>query len=292
MTLLRPSRRALLAALALAGAAPLARAADAPRLAAIDWGMLETAIAIGHMPVAACELARFREDAVEPVIPPDVTDLGLRGAPNLELLQLLRPDLILSSPYYTEIAPRLETIAPVLSLPFYVPGEPPLPKAIAALHLLAARIGDPEAGRRAEAETEADFARRAAALAGFAARPFLVVEIGDARHVRVFGARDSLFGDTLARIGLRNAWTDATQFSFSAPVPLESLARYEDAWLVVVGGVPVTAREGIARSVLWRRLGPVAGDRVLELPNVYGFGGVLAARRFARLLAAALEPRA
>ena len=65
----------LVAASALAGKA---RAAVTPRLAAIDWAMLETAVALGVMPVAATELIQFRVDAVEPEIPATVADLGLR----------------------------------------------------------------------------------------------------------------------------------------------------------------------------------------------------------------------
>ena len=57
---LRPTRRTLLTAagIMLAAGLPLRAAPAAPRLAAIDWAMLETAVAIGHMPVAACELVR------------------------------------------------------------------------------------------------------------------------------------------------------------------------------------------------------------------------------------------
>ena len=114
----RPDRRAFLTAagILLAAGLPL-RAGVGPRLAAIDWAMLETATALGHMPVAAAELIRFRADVGVPAIPDTVTDLGLRGAPNFELLQLVRPTLILSSPYYTRYQARMEAIAPVLSLP-------------------------------------------------------------------------------------------------------------------------------------------------------------------------------
>lgn len=290
-----PTRRAVIAALALAGAAcrpRLARAAGAgPRLAAIDWAMLETAQALGHTPVAACELIRYREDSGHGTLPADVVDLGLRGTPNLELLQLVRPDLILSSNYYSDIEARLSDVAPVVSLPFFLPGEPPLPKAISNLHVLADAVADPAAGTRAEAGAEAAFAHARARAARYAGRPFLVIEVGDARHVRTFGT-DSLFGGALDRIGLRNAWADRTQFAFSAPVPIESLAPYADAWIVMPAGVPVEARPGLRRSVLWNRLGPVAEGRVLTLPDVYGFGGVPSALRFASLLADALAERA
>ena len=286
---LRPTRRTILTAagIMLAAGLPLQAAPAAPRLAAIDWAMLETAVALGHMPVAACELIRFRADAVEPAIAAEVVDLGLRGAPNFELLQLTRPDLILTSPYYTRYEDRLASLAPVLNLPFHIPAEPPLPKAFAALHALAEAIGDPQAAVHAEARAEAELDRRSAGLSDFADRPVCLVNIGDARHLRAFGF-DSLFGSTLGRLGLRNAWTEGTQFSFLAPVPVERLATMPDARLVIVGAVPPEARRALNRSVLWQALPQVAEKRVYHLPEVNAFGGVPAALRFARLLSQAL----
>lgn len=262
-------------------------AAAARRLAAIDWAMLETAVAIGHMPVAACELIRFRADAVEPRIPDTVTDLGLRGAPNFELLQLTRPDLILTSPYYSRYEERLESLAPVLNLPFYTPGQAPLPNCLDALQALAEAVDDPAAGRRARAATLRELDMLADRLARFSDRPIALVNIGDARHLRAFGF-DSLFGSTLDRLGLRNAWTEGTRFSFLAPVPIERLAAMPEARLVIIGDMPAEARRGLARSVLWRVLPPVAGGRVYALPDVNAFGGTPSALRFARLLTRAL----
>ncbi|SEN25525.1 iron complex transport system substrate-binding protein [Paracoccus alcaliphilus] len=273
-------------ALLAAGLAPgvLRSAPAAPRLATIDWAMMETAIAIGHMPVAGCELIRYRADAVSPEIPDQVTDLGLRGAPNYELLQLTRPDLILSSPYYTRYEARLASIAPVLSLPFYLPGEAPLPRALSALDGLAAAIGDAGAGRDARAACEAEFDRLAGRLRPFADRPVCPVNLGDARHLRAFG-NDSMFGNVLERLGLINAWTGGTRFSFLAPVPIEELARIPEARIAIVGAVPPEARRGLRRSVLWQALPAVAENRVFQLGRVNPFGGVPAGLRFARLLA-------
>ena len=271
----------------LAAGLPL-RAEAGPRLAAIDWAMLETATALGHMPVDSAELIRFRADVGVPAIPDTVTDLGLRGAPNFELLQLVRPTLILSSPYYTRYQARMEAIAPVLSLPFYQPGAAPLPKAMDALDALARQIGDPAAGGRARARAEAHLDRLAARVARHADRPLALVDIGDARHLRAFGF-DSLFGSTLARIGLRNAWSEATAFSFLAPVPLERLADMPDARLVIAGPIPPQAQGALSRSRLWQALPQVAQGRVHHLPRMNAFGGVPAALRFGDLLARALE---
>ncbi|MEQ3641693.1 iron complex transport system substrate-binding protein [Stutzerimonas stutzeri] len=285
----RPDRRAFLTAagMMLAAGLPL-RAEAGPRLAAIDWAMLETATALGHMPVAAAELIRFRADVGVPAIPDTVTDLGLRGAPNFELLQLVRPTLILSSPYYTRYQARMEAIAPVLSLPFYQPGAAPLPKAMDALDALARQIGDPAAGGRARARADAHLDRLAARVARHADRPLALVDIGDARHLRAFGF-DSLFGSTLTRIGLRNAWSEATAFSFLAPVPLERLADMPDARLVIAGPIPPQAQGALSRSRLWQALPQVAQGRVHHLPRMNAFGGVPAALRFGDLLARALE---
>ena len=285
----RPDRRAFLTAagILLAAGLPL-RAEAGPRLAAIDWAMLETATALGHMPVAAAELIRFRADVGVPAIPDTVTDLGLRGAPNFELLQLVRPTLILSSPYYTRYQARMEAIAPVLSLPFYQPGAAPLPKAMDALDALARQIGDPAAGGRARARAEAHLDRLASRVARHADRPLALVDIGDARHLRAFGF-DSLFGSTLTRIGLRNAWSEATAFSFLAPVPLERLADMPDARLVIAGPIPPQAQGALSRSRLWQALPQVAQGRVHHLPRMNAFGGVPAALRFGDLLARALE---
>jgi ferric hydroxamate transport system substrate-binding protein len=285
----RPDRRRFLAAagLLLAAGLPL-RAGTTPRLAAIDWAMLETATALGHMPVAATELIRFRADVAIPSIPDSVTDLGLRGAPNFELLQLVRPTLILSSPYYTRYHARMEGIAPVLSLPFYLPGEAPLPRALDALDLLAGRIGDPGAGTQARAEADAHLDRLAERVARHADRPLALVDIGDARHLRAFGF-DSLFGSTLTRLGLRNAWSEATAFSFLAPVPLERLAEMPDARLIIAGAIPPQVRGALARSRLWQALPQVAAGRVHQLPRMNAFGGVPAALRFGDLLADALD---
>ncbi|MTH77134.1 iron-siderophore ABC transporter substrate-binding protein [Paracoccus aestuariivivens] len=275
------------AALAAAGSS-FAQDAQGPRLAAIDWAMLETAIAIGQMPVAACELIRYRQDEAAEAIPQSVTDLGLRGAPNYELLQLTRPDLILSSPFYIQHEARLRAIAPVLSLPFYVPGEPPVAKTLAATAALAEAVGQPEVAVRVETEAQDRIRSLASRLAPFRDRPVSLINIGDSRHLRAFGF-DSLFGDMLGRLGLANAWTDRTQFSFRAPLPIERLADAPEARLIIVGQIPVEAREGVARSVLWRKLPAVAEGRLYQLPEVNAFGGLPSALRFAEMLTGALE---
>ncbi|WGR61840.1 ABC transporter substrate-binding protein [Paracoccus sp. FO-3] len=284
------TRRALLAAAcAAAGGALPAFAAQGMRLAAVDWAMAETAMALGHAPVALAELIAFRDAAVAQ--PPRATvDLGLRGAPNLEALSLVAPDLILSSSYYSAIEPRLARIAPVFTRALYVPGEPAFPKVMALLGDLAGRLGDAAAGTRVQAAAAAEFAMLAGRAAPHAGRACLLFELGDSRHIRIFGT-DSLFGGALEAMGMRNAWAGGTRFAFAAPIPLERLAEYPEARLVVAGAIPVQVERALRSAALWNSLPPVRAGRVHRLPELRPFAGIPSALRFGHELVAALEGR-
>ncbi len=276
-------RRQAIALLAASAFVHPLRAQTLPRVAAIDWAMLETSAALGVMPVAATELIQFRKLGVEPVIPDNVIDLGLRGAPNFELLSLIKPNYILISPFYSRYESRLSGIAPLISLPFYVPGEPPFGKALAAVSALGEKLGRVDEAKRVLNDASHSLTEMRKKLMPFAKRPTYLVNIGDARHFRAFGA-DSMFGDLLAQLGLPNAWQDMSRFTFAAPVPLENLAANPDARIVIVSDVPIEAGSAFQNSALWNSLEPVRQGRVVMLGNVNPYGGITAGMRFARLL--------
>ncbi|MBA8903881.1 iron-siderophore ABC transporter substrate-binding protein [Phyllobacterium sp. P30BS-XVII] len=281
------SRRKALGLLAAFSLVPGISRAQGKRIAAIDWAMLETALALGASVVAATELKQFRKEAIEPSLPPDITDLGLRGSPNFELLRLMTPDIILSSPFYARNQSKFAEIGQVISLPFYVKGEPPFEKALAAVASLGKILGVEARAETLLAETNAAIDRYQTDLARFALRPTYLINIGDARHFRAFGA-DSMFGDVLVRLGLANAWMERSQFSFAAPVPIERLAEVPEARILIVSDIPVEAREALKNSILWNALPAVKNRRVVQLDNVNPHGGVPAAMRFARLFHVAL----
>ena len=277
------TRRKLLAASAFAALAPcLARAAE-KTVAAIDWGHLETCLALGVTPAAATELRQFREIAVEPAPPPAVADLGLRGSPNIELLRMIAPDTILISDFYEYQRPLLERIAPVVNLPVYQSGKPPYALAeqsAAAIGKLFGRDAQAQA-YIAAARTEMEAIGRR--LGQLARRPVFVISLGDSRHFRAFGA-DSMFGDVIARLGLQNAWTDPTSYSAAAPVGLEALARLPEASIAVIGPTPPEVSRTLAGNALWNALPAVVEGRARELAPINHFGALPSALRFAREL--------
>ena len=113
-------------------------------------------------------------------------------------------------------------------------------------------------------------------------RPIFVINLGDSRHFRAFGA-NSMFGEWSTRLGLTNAWTDTTSYSAAAPVGIEALARGPEARIVIVEPSPPEVGAQPARNAIWHALPAVQDGRVSIIAPVNHFGGLPAARRFARL---------
>ncbi len=285
------SRRALLAApLALAAAAAGAavpQAENAPRIAALDWTLASACLSIGLVPAGVAERRLYARWVREPALPDSVAELGLRTAPSLEGLAHLKPDLILVNALDEPLRPRLERIAPTLSLSIYGPEHRPLALARACLRDLGHRFGrDAEAEAVIEA-AEGRFTRAAAALCGRPRRPVLVFAFEDARHVRIYG-RGSLFADVLGRLGLSSAFEGPTSPWGAATAGIEAVATRSDAILVAVEPIPADARAMLAGDGLWAALTAGRRDALVTLPPVWAYGEVGAAGRFAGLITPAL----
>ncbi len=193
----------------------------------------------------------------------------------MEMLRLVVPDLILVSQFYDYQRPILERIAEVESLATYEAGHPPYPLAVASA-LRLGRLLDRSAAAEAlvEASERGDF--RMPSPAGASRRSTVIaISLGDSRHFRAFGA-DSMFGDVLVRLGLRNAWTDPTSYSAAAPIALEVLAQVPDASIVVVEPLPPEVGRALPNNALWHALPAVregprrdhSVDQSLRRPSV------------------------
>lgn len=279
------TRRRLLAAGALSLLAPRpVLGADHGGLAVLDWGLTETALALGLVPSAVAEAPLYRRRVVSPALPSTVVDLGLRTWPNLERLRALRPRLIVSLSDYGPPPARLEAIAPTLSIPVYTAEKRPFALAGAALDTLAEATGRPDAARRVRADVAATLARARRSLAPRRDRPVLVIKFASDRHIDVFGA-GSLFGDVLDRLGLPVAWSGPTNLWGYTTTGLDALADHPEARVVIIAPAPPRA---LATSRLWQSLPAVRAGHVVTIPPTWVFGTLPSARRFARQIAQAL----
>lgn len=272
---------------AAAGLSQADAAKSVPRIATVDWTVAETLLALGVTPLAMGDVESYRAWVGEPRLPAEVVNIGLRMQPNRELLAELKPDLILISPLMASLEPTLSQIAPVQSIALYEPGTDLWQRLHEATLTIAALVGKTAEAERQLAALYRDLARMKGQLPADLP-PLLLVQFIDERHVRVFG-RHSLFEAVMRRLGLRNAWQGETNAWGFAVVSLEQFLALPEARLVVVDPIPVGVSERLQEPGLWQHLPLVKQGKVMHLPAVWSFGGLLAARRFASLLSDALQ---
>lgn len=293
------SRRGLLSAIALApfGLAATTSAASqraAPKIASLDYGLASTLISLGITPAAVVSLADWDKWVIEPEIPAGVADLGNGWEINFEVLAMLKPDLILTTPYLDALKPKLETMGKVLRLEIYdAGGGVILSKAYAATRTLAQAVDRKPEGDRFLARADAFFNECRERLARIDAPPVVLLGFLDARHARVYTA-PGLYDNVLSRIGVENAWKGQGNYWGFETIGIEDLARVTDprARLIVFEPVPGDVLPKLAESPLWKALPMSQPGRFSVIPGALMFGMVNDAMRFARLLTEHLEKTA
>ena len=262
-------------------------AAEPRRIVSLDFGLAETLLEIGVVPVGLTAADDWNDWVAEPRLPTSVVNLGGTFEPNVELLLELKPDLILLTPYLANLSDKLRRIAPVLSLPLYDEAGEPLKRATEAARHLGRITGSSAAAESLITRIDATFARVRERLRPVSTMPVCIVQFMDARHVRVFGAK-SMFQDVLDRIGLTNAWTRETNYWGFATVGIEALATTADIRLLRLAQADDYIR--FSQGPLWRSMPFVQRGRVTALPPVLMFGALPSAERFARLVDAQFAP--
>ncbi|WP_313196031.1 iron-siderophore ABC transporter substrate-binding protein [Shinella zoogloeoides] len=287
------SRRALLrsaSAAAFAGALP-ARAAAAPRVVSLDYGLATTLLSLGIVPLGIPELRDWDKWVVEPPLPAGVADLGSTFEVNFEVLAVLRPDIIITTPFLDMLLPRLRQLATVLRLEVFTPdGGPVLTAAAASTRRLAAAVGREAEAERFLSGADAFFEDCRRRLSPLSRPSVAFINFMDARHARIYGA-PGLFHNVLERIGVRNAWTEPSNFWGFQTIAIEELSRITDpdAKLVAFEPIPADALPTLAQSPLWRSLPIAQPGHFFVLPPALMFGMVNEAMRFGRLVTQWLE---
>ena len=253
------------------------------RVAALDWALAETMIALGHNPIAIIGASDWNRFVVEPQLPAGITDLGLQPEINFELLASLAPDLILVSPFAQDLEPGLRRIATTLRLSIFEPGKTPLAQPRALTRLLGERLGRVDVAEAYLAKAERTFDDYRTRIQARPPRPLLLVSFLDSRHVRVYGGA-GLYQNVLDRIGLSNAWTAETNYWGYSTVGIERLATNRDVELITFEPVLPDVQATLQHSPLWTKLPFVQAGRTATLPSVLMFGAMPSALRFARLL--------
>jgi ABC-type Fe3+-hydroxamate transport system substrate-binding protein len=273
------------------------------RIVTMSWELTETLLALGVTPIGTSLPDWYRSTVVAPLLPASVVDIGLLYQPNFDVLQMLDPDLFLITPGHAPAKASLERLAPTLTLAAFMSSPAPYQALCDETAELAARLQRPARATaliEAAAHTVEDVRLRLGTRAALTAAPVIVADLVDDRHLRVYG-RGSLFDEMLAKLGVVNAvhprigtngtnagagvW--ATEAGF-ALVPLQRLVEARQASLLLVGPVAAPMRAALERNAIWRALPAVRNKRVVTLPVIAPYGGLVSMQRFARAVDAAL----
>ncbi|WP_255626426.1 iron-siderophore ABC transporter substrate-binding protein [Phyllobacterium chamaecytisi] len=247
----------------------------------MDYGLAQTLIELGVPPIGLIDTTGWANWTVEPPLPPNVANLGSSHEINMELLQLLRPDLIVSTPYLEWVRPQLEQIAPVKSFPIHALGSSPFPHIIDATRELGRVLG-----RATEAESLIDRSEmelRAARAATSHLGKVAVITFIDERNIRIYGP-GGIFQDVFDRLGLENAWTRPTNEWGFGDIGMADLFDIGDARLFYMDPVPPDVLANLPGSPLWQSMPFAQSGNAQRMASVLMFGTLPAATRFARLL--------
>ncbi|SEL04394.1 iron complex transport system substrate-binding protein [Roseovarius azorensis] len=255
------------------------------RIAVLDWALAQQVLDLDVVPVAMPEIALYRDWVAEPAIPPEVIDIGRRGAPDLERLAALGPDVILVSDVAPADVARLERIAPVLVFDTFDASHDNI-AAAQRIYLMLARLFDREALALARLDAMArEIEHLADDLRHRRFRQVAIIRLNDAATIWVYG-ENSFAVAALERLGLENALPQPPSRWGVAQRPLDTLAEVTDGALLAIR--PHGPGAEVFDSPVWRFLPAVAQDRFAEMPPLWSYGGILTLGRHARAISAAL----
>lgn len=269
-----------------------AQASNAPSsIAVFDWTIAEALLSLDPAPVLMGNVAAFHTWTGNDYVDADITNIGTRSFPNMELLSSIDPQYILLAPRQTRMAATLANIAPSYithSFPFVNNSSDELWATFDAFILEVGELS----GRRASAEqlitnTKLNLASLKDELDPHP--PLLVIQLITEQYVRVYGD-NSMFNEVLHHLGLNNAWTGKTnQWGYSM-VSIRELFKAKEARLVIMeSAFPIGIENNIENSGMWRYLPSVQRGDFIVLPSSFWIGGVHpSARRFANALVKAL----
>jgi len=259
-----------------------------PRVAALEWAAVEMLATLGLAPVAVSDKQGYQDWVSAPPLSPQVTELGLRSQPNLELLAGLKPDLLILPQQAALPTDRLEKIAPLWEYPFVTPGNGPLPQARRNILALAQRLQ-----RQSQAADwlhsydlqQSRFQQQFRTQQGTRVLMFTLMT---PRQALVLTA-DSLFGEVLTQCGLHCAWQGATSVWGSVIVGIEQLLTCETDLALMFSHDNPQLLQSLANSPLWQQMPFVRQQRCYTLPPVWMYGSLLSAQRFTTQLAHVLR---
>lgn len=258
-------------------------------IATLDWTVAETLIALGEKPVAVGDVESYQKWVKEPALPDSVKDLGIRLQPNPEQLLILSHSLeaqplhFINSGFYASVTPLLAQFSPQVDIvDFYREGDA-WQNILTASEKVAELIGKPQAFQQLHQGYLQKIEQIRPLVQPYTDRPILLVQFIDTRHLRIY-AKNSPFGAVLSQLGFENAWNGSQNHWGFEVIEVTQLAKLpQNSRFVVVKPYPANITSALKYNIIWQKL-TMAKDPLI-LPEVWTFGGIPSAQRFAETLA-------
>jgi ABC-type Fe3+-hydroxamate transport system substrate-binding protein len=251
------------------------------KIVALDWALAETLLSLDVMPQGVANIEGYRTWVAEPELNDSVIDVGSRREPNLELLTVLKPDVILISQDMAAAYKQLSEIAPTLVYSVYSSDKTPLISAQNITTQLGLLLDKEKQAKQVIAETLQRLQANGDKLRGLQGShdSLLFIRFINDKTVRVHGA-GSLAQATIEGMGLVNAWHEQSNLWGFTTAGIERLAEYQQSKVLIFGPLKVAEQKLLTQSALWQAMAFTRANSVFELPAIWTFGGLLSAQRF------------
>lgn len=256
---------------------------DLSRIVTLEWLPTELLIALGVMPLAIADIPNYNLWVAEPPLAPGVIDVGQRTEPNMELIQQLKPSLLLITQGYGPDTQQLETIAPVLGVKANDGSAKPMQLAIKSLHKLADTLSLQDRAEEHLRVYNDAIAKTRELMKPVAQQPVLLMTFIDPRHVLVFG-QGSMFHEIMGDVGLTNAWSGEGSFWGSVSVGVERLTRIKNARVLCFDHGSADIMDAVAKTPLWKSMPFVRANQFSVVPAVWFYGATFSAMHFCKIL--------
>lgn len=251
------------------------------KVVALDWALTETVLSLGVELEGIADAKGYQQWVVKPELNSNVTDVGSRREPNLELLTELKPDVILISEHMAAAYHQLNKIAPVLVYSIYSKKKQPLESATNITLSLGKLFDKEQRAQQVIAETNKRLNENGEKVraAGNSDKPLIFARFINDKTLRIH-SQGSLAQATIRTMGLKNDWQEQTNLWGFSTTGTERLAEHQKANIMIFGPLQEEERKQLTQSPFWQAMEFTRTDSVYELPSIWTFGGLIAAQRF------------
>ncbi len=244
------------------------------RVVALNWDILEQVLALNIEPIAAPNLAGYRQWVVNPYAPELIEDIGTRAEPNLEKIARLNPDVILAASPQQDLIPLLKQIAPVIYLPNFTENEEAAETAIRHFRTLATLFNKQELAQEKLDGLEQSFEQMRQRIHQHYSDPLEVLVMRFSTPNSVFlSTENSTTEYVVKKLGLKSPIKESARAWGIKQDRINRLQYLEDSYILYVQ--PFPQEKKLKDSPLWQAMPFVKKQRVNSVRPVWAYGGAM-----------------